>query len=141
MSQPSRNSTLYRLIEAGQLAHKALMVPLIERGLEPGDDALLFVLADRRGATEAVLAEQTGVDITSLNVRIERLIGRDLLVRQAVGPDLAAGVALTDRGERMRAFLLDNWTSLEEALFGELKKKQKRKFSAILRRFTDLLSL
>jgi DNA-binding MarR family transcriptional regulator len=97
MSQPSRNSTLYRLIEAGQLAHKALMVPLIERGLEPGDDALLFVLADRRGATEAVLAEQTGVDITSLNIRIERLIDRGLLVRQAVGPDLAAGVALTDR--------------------------------------------
>lgn len=141
MAKPSRNSTLYQLIEAGQLAHKALMVPLIERGLEPGDDALLFVLAAKKGATEEDLADQTGVDLPSLNIRIERLIERDLLVRQAVGPELAAGVALTPRGERMRSFLMDNWKNLEDALFGELKKKQRKKVSDVLRRFTDLLHL
>jgi DNA-binding MarR family transcriptional regulator len=141
MSKPSRHSTLYRLIQAGQLAHKALMEPLIERGLEPGDDALLFVLAARKGATEEVLAEQTGVSLAALNTRIERLIERDLLVRQAVGPELSAGVALTERGERMRQFLLDNWKNLEEALFGELKKKQKKQMGAVLKRFIDLLQL
>jgi DNA-binding MarR family transcriptional regulator len=141
MSKPSRDSTLYRLIQAGQLAHKALMVPLLERGLEPGDDALLFVLAARKGATEENLAEQTGVSLDALNARIERLIERDLLVRQAVGPELAAGVALTERGERMRKFLLDNWNNLEEALFGELKKKQKKRIGDVLKRFTDLLQL
>jgi DNA-binding MarR family transcriptional regulator len=141
MSKPSRHSTLYRLIQAGQLAHKALMEPLIERGLEPGDDALLFVLAARKGATEEVLAEQTGVSLAALNIRIERLIERDLLVRQAVGPELSAGVALTERGERMRQFLLDNWKNLEEALFGELKKKQKKQMGEVLKRFTDLLQL
>ncbi len=44
MSEPEARSTLYRLIEAGQLAHKALLVPLLDRGLEPGDDAVIFVL-------------------------------------------------------------------------------------------------
>lgn len=117
------------------------MVPLLERGLEPGDDALLFVLAARKGATEENLAEQTGVSLDALNARIERLIERDLLVRQAVGPELAAGVALTERGERMRKFLLDNWNNLEEALFGELKKKQKKRIGDVLKRFTDLLQL
>jgi hypothetical protein len=51
MSKPSASSTLYRLIEAGQLAHQALLVPLVERGLEAGDDAVLFILAERHGAT------------------------------------------------------------------------------------------
>ena len=51
MSRPSATSTLYRLIEAGQLAHKALLVPLVERGLQAGDDAVLFVLGARNGAT------------------------------------------------------------------------------------------
>jgi DNA-binding MarR family transcriptional regulator len=141
MSKPSSDSTLYRLIQAGQLAHKALMMPLLERGLEPGDDALLFVLAARKGATEENLAEQTGVGLDALNARIERLIERDLLVRQAVGPELAAGVALTERGERMRKFLLDNWKNLEDALFDELKKKQKKQIGNVLKRFTDLLRL
>lgn len=141
MSKPSPNSPLYRLIEAGQLAHKALTVPLVERGLEPGDDALLFVLADKHGATEDDLAAQMGVGIEALQARLERLIGRDLLVRQAVGPDLAPGIALTQRGERMRAFLLDNWRTLEEALFGEQKKKHRKRMAEALKRITELLRL
>lgn len=44
MSRPSSRSTLYQLIKAGQLAHRALLLPLSERGLEPGDDAILFEL-------------------------------------------------------------------------------------------------
>ena len=55
MSRPSSRSTLYRLIEAGQLAHRALLLPLSERGLEPGDDAILFELG-RAGTTEIELA-------------------------------------------------------------------------------------
>jgi hypothetical protein len=41
----------------------------------------------------------------------------------------------------MRQFLLDNWKNLEEALFGELKKKQKKQMGEVLKRFTDLLQL
>ncbi len=61
MSKPSASSTLYRLIEAGQLAHQALLVPLVERGLEAGDDAMLFVLSSKRGATEDELAAELGM--------------------------------------------------------------------------------
>jgi DNA-binding MarR family transcriptional regulator len=140
MSRPSSRSSLYRLIEAGQLAHQALLVPLRERGLEPGDDAVLFELA-RSGTTEAALARQLGLSNDALKVRLERLIGRELVTRQAVGPELAPGVALTERGVRIRNALAEHWAQLEEALMGELKSKHRKKFVATLKRFVELLRL
>jgi len=58
-----------------------------------------------------------------------------------VGPELVPGIALTERGIRIRNSLADHWTQLEEALLGELKPKQRKKFGQILRRFTDLLQI
>lgn len=140
MSRPSPRSTLYRLIEAGQLAHKALLLPLLERGLEPGDDAILFELG-RSGTTEAALAGQFGVAEDALADRLARLIERELVTRQAVGPELAPGVALTERGVRIRNGLADHWSQLEEALMGELKPKHRKRLGDHLKRFVELLSL
>ena len=140
MSRPSPRSTLYRLIEAGQLAHKALLLPLLERGLEPGDDAILFELG-RSGTTEAALAAQFGVAEDALTDRLTRLIERELVTRQAVGPELAPGVALTERGVRIRNGLADHWAQLEEALMGELKPKHRKRLGDHLKRFVELLSL
>ena len=141
MSKPSASSTLYRLIEAGQLAHKALLVPLLERGLEPGDDAVLFVLARRHGATEVVLAGELGLATDAIADRVARLVARDLVSRRAIGPELAPGLALTERGERIRTLLADNWTELENALFGELKNKKRKWLGKALGRFVELLRL
>jgi DNA-binding MarR family transcriptional regulator len=140
MSRPSSRSTLYRLIEAGQLAHKALLLPLIERGLEPGDDAVLFELG-RAGTTEAELAAELGLSEVALTTRLSRLLDRELVTRQAVGPELAPGVALTERGSRIRNGLVDHWTQLEEALMGELKPRQRKKLGDRLKRFVELLRL
>ena len=141
MSKPSANSTLYRLIEAGQLAHKALLVPLVERGLQAGDDAVLFVLSAKRGATEEQIAEELGLPREAVGERLARLIERDLVAPRAVGPELAPGLALTDRGERIKALLAENWAQLENALFGELKKKRRLWLSETLARFVELLRL
>ena len=138
MSRPSSRSTLYRLIEAGQLAHQALLLPLRERGLEPGDDAILFELG-RSGTTEAQLAAGLGLSEVALATRLSRLFDREMVTRQAVGPELAPGVALTERGVRIRNGLADHWTQLEEALMGELKPKQRKKLADRLKRFVELL--
>ena len=138
MSRPSSRSTLYRLIEAGQLAHQALLLPLTERGLEPGDDAILFELG-RSGTTEAQLAAELGLSEAALATRLSRLFDREMVTRQAVGPELAPGVALTERGVRIRNGLADHWTQLEEALMGELKPKQRKKLADRLKRFVELL--
>jgi len=138
MAKPSPSSSLYQLIAAGQLAHKALLVPLKERGLEPGDDAVLFELG-RAGTTEQHLADTLGLPLDMLEPHLARLMSRDLVDRRAVGPELVPGIALTERGIRIRNSLADHWAQLEEALLGELKPKQRKKFGQILRRFTDLL--
>ena len=140
MSKPSSRSTLYRLIQAGQLAHRALLLPLAERGLEPGDDAILFELG-RSGRTENELALELGLPPASLADRLTRLNERGLITRQAVGPELAPGVALSERGVRIRNGLADHWTQLEEALMGELKPKHRKKLGERLKRFVDLLTL
>lgn len=140
MSKPSSRSTLYRLIQAGQLAHRALLLPLSERGLEPGDDAILFELG-RSGRTETELAAELGLSEAGLTDRLARLTERGLITRQAVGPELAAGVALSERGVRIRDGLADHWAQLEEALMGELKTKQRKKLGDRLKRFVDLLTL
>lgn len=138
MSKPSPSSVLYRLIAAGQMAHKALLVPLKERGLEPGDDAILFELG-RSGTTEEALAGELGLSSDMLAPRLARLAERGLIDRRAVGPELVPGIALTERGIRIRNTLADHWAQLEEALLGELKPKHRKRFGQILRRFTDLL--
>lgn len=138
MSKPSSRSTLYRLIEAGQLARKALLVPVIERGLEPGDDAVLFVLG-RSGISEAELASELGQTDGQLEARIARLLERDLVRRQAVGPELTPGLALTERGLRIRNALAEHWSELEEALLGDMKKKKRQALGDALQRFIDLL--
>lgn len=140
MAKPSSRSALYRLIQAGQLAHKALLQPLLERGLEPGDDAVLFELG-RSGKTETDLAHELGATPESLAPRLTRLAERELITRQAVGPELAPGVALTERGTRIRNHLADHWAQLEEALLGELRPKHRDRLTDTLKRFVDLLRL
>ncbi|ODT68145.1 MAG: hypothetical protein ABS75_21480 [Pelagibacterium sp. SCN 63-23] len=120
------------------MAHKALLVPLLEKGLEPGDDAILFELG-RAGTTEVDLAAELGLPIEALALRLERLAGRDLVTRQAVGPQLQPGIALTERGRRIRNALAEHWAQIEEALMGEMKPKQRKKFGVTLARFVELL--
>ena len=82
-----------------------------------------------------------GLSEVALATRLSRLFDREMVTRQAVGPELAPGVALTERGVRIRNGLADHWTQLEEALMGELKPKQRKKLADRLRRFVDLLRL
>lgn len=139
MAKPRNRSTLYRLIEAGQLAHRALLSPLLDRGLQPGDDALLLVLADRKGMTEAELAAETGVAAELLAPHLQRLIDRDLVERRAVGSDLLNGLALTRRGARLEHLLASHWKALDKLLTGDLKKGQRKALNKHLSRLSDLL--
>jgi DNA-binding MarR family transcriptional regulator len=141
MPKSRAHSPLYRLIEAGQLTRKALLVPLLERGLEPGDDALLFMLHDQAGATADVLGAATGLDTDALAARLLRLADRGLVEARAVGPELLAGHVLTPTGQALRDLLAENWDQLEEALLEDLSPRQRKALKKALGRFVDLLEL
>jgi DNA-binding MarR family transcriptional regulator len=135
MSKPKARSTLYRLIEAGQLARRALLAPLLDRNLEPGDDAVIFAVHAGSAATDAELAAELGLDTDLLTPRLDRLVERDILTRGD------AKLALTERGERIYEILSANWEQLEEALFAELDGKKLKRLDKSLRRFVELLRL
>ena len=127
------------MIEAGQRAHRALVAPLRERGLEPGDDAVLFLLGETNGLTPELLTQGVGVDPGALDARIERLIARDLVCRREVGPEAAPGLALTPRGERVRIALEQAWAALDSMLLGGLDAKERRRLNRALKRVLTLL--
>jgi DNA-binding MarR family transcriptional regulator len=81
----------------------------------------------------------TGLTGDALVRRVARLIERDLILRDTVSPDLLPTLRLTDRGDRIRTILSDNWQELEEALLGELTEKKRKGFGRTLKRFVDLL--
>jgi DNA-binding MarR family transcriptional regulator len=141
MGKQRARSALYRLTEAGQLVRQAVLVPLLERGLEPGDDTIVFVLHDQLGATEAELAARTGLSEEALGQRLGRLLERGIIAHQAIGPALAPGLALTASGDELHELLAGTWDELERALFGDLPKKQRRLLKQSLNRFVDLLQL
>lgn len=140
MAKPRNRSTLYRLIEAGQLAHRAFLSPILERGLQPGDDALLLILAERRGATETELTGEAGVPPGAFAPHVARLLERDLVTRKAIGPDLLPGIALTERGARVEKLLASHWKALDKMLTRGLKKKRRKALNKDLARLADLLS-
>lgn len=136
---PRPRATLYRLIEAGQRAHRVLVAPLRERGLEPGDDAVLFLLGEANGMHEQELAEAAGIESGALAPHLERLVARELVCRRAIGPDLLSGLALTERGERIRVTLAGTWSALDAALLGALDRRERRRFDRALKRILALL--
>lgn len=133
MSKPVVASTLYHLIEAGLLARQAVLAPLVERGLQAGDDAVLFALEaeprDRLG-----LVVSLGGETNALDQRLDRLIGRGLVAPHAIGPELVPGLALTERGVRTRAQIERHWRRLEAELLAGIEGKRRRRFGRVLKR-------
>ena len=139
MSEPDAQSTLYRLIEAGQLARRALLAPLRENALEPGDDAVVFLLHRRGGATGAELAELLDLDEVAIEAHVFRLVGRGFVERRAVDPEARPGLALTGDGKTFHDTLATCWSQLEETLEGTLKKKHRKRLRHTLGDFVEAL--
>lgn len=137
----SRDRTiLYRLIAAGQLAHQALLAPARARGLEAGDDTLLYLLATNKPMTEAQFAAELGIDPRALAPHLTRLIDRGLIERRASGPAMLPTITLTTPGQRLEATLAEHWKDLEAALLDGVKKGQRRQLSKQLRRVLEKLN-
>jgi len=139
MTIPPQRSTLYRLIEAGQLARHAVLAPLRAHGLEPGDDAILFGLADPAGAPRDDLLAYTGLPEDTLDGRLRWLEERGLLLRLAVGPELLPGARLSRQGHLLRETIAAHWDRLEESLRDALGGKGRKHLRQALQDVIALL--
>lgn len=139
MGKPGTRSVLYRLIEAGQLARRALILHLAEHGLEPGDDALLLLLEGEGTAAEHEIEAALGIDSAQLDQRLQRLAVLRLVERRAIGPELVPGATLTEDGRTMRGALERHWSKLEDAMTDRMTKKQQKRLRKVLGRFAKQL--
>jgi DNA-binding MarR family transcriptional regulator len=136
MTRDPARSDLYRLIAAGQLARRALLAPIADRGLAPGDDAVVLLVGD--GAGIDALAEGTGLGAAALGPRLDRLVERGYLD----WPNRVGPIVLTARGRRLFADLVEAWEEAEAALhagLGKTRRKALRK--ALLRALVHLEDL
>ena len=133
MAKPRNRTTLYRLIEAGQLAHRAFLAPMLKQGLVAGDDVLLLLLAEHKSATVVQLAEETGIPLDALSRHVQRLSDRGLVERKSLA------LRLTDRGAEVEQWLAAHWAALETLVTHGRKKKQRQALTAELARLADLL--
>ncbi|WP_127143152.1 hypothetical protein [Pelagibacterium montanilacus] len=139
MPRPPAASTLYKLIEAGQLARQALLAPLAARGLEAGDDAILLALETPEGEPLPAIEEMTGLSGPPLDAMLARLEDKGLLLRLAVGPEMEPGARLSQQGQAMRQGIADHWAVLEEALTEQLGRKDRKTLRAGLKSIIGLL--
>lgn len=126
-------TTLLRLVEAGQLTRHALLAPLVERGLEPGDDVLLGAVAGQPGLGTTDLAAALALSADQVGVRLERLVARDLVVLTE------AGVALTERGARLCDAIALASAEIEAQLFAGIGDKHRKSLDRSLRTLLDTL--
>lgn len=123
-AQKSRaQSTLYRLIAAGQLVHRALALPLGRLGLQPGDDAVLLTLCETDNMSPPSLAEALDLEAALLQPRLRRLAETGLI---EVGSDPAT-IRVSAAGRAVCAELEQSWGDLEKTLLDDLTPKQRRK--------------
>lgn len=132
-------SSLLRLIEAGQLARQALLAPLPALGLEPGDDAILLLLAEKQAMTIEAIAGATGLGTAALGQRLNRLAGKDLLAA-ASEDESEPRLTLSRDGRRAADHLARYWQELERGLNMGLKPRERRRLKKTLGRFLRFLS-
>lgn len=121
---------LYRLIVAGQRARAALLAPLLDRDLRAGDDAIVLLLGEGT-MTQEDIASGIGVPAATVGPGLQRLTERGFVVDAEDSP----GHALTPRGERLHAALMESWEREDQKLTGGLRRKHRRGFRKVLRRF------
>ena len=141
MHKKIARSTLYQLIEAGQMARTVLLRPLQEYGLHPGDDAIILALKNKKMVPDHILCDLMGLTPRSLQPRIDRLQALSFVQRVAHGAQFVPATQLTKPGRVVRKKLIAHWRELEDALMDDLSHKEKKKLRQSMHHFCDLLAL
>ncbi|VAW20038.1 hypothetical protein MNBD_ALPHA11-684 [hydrothermal vent metagenome] len=141
MAKKVNSSTLYHLIEAGQLARLTLQRPLQGMGIYSGDDAIILALKGKKTLSDKQLCARTGLNDHTLQLRTNRLISLSLITRDFSGTNGLANTKLTKKGRKLRKNLVAQWRQLQEALMDDLNAEEKKILRKTLKRFSNLLLL
>ncbi|GAB3803191.1 MarR family winged helix-turn-helix transcriptional regulator [Micromonospora zhanjiangensis] len=121
---------LYRAAKAHRLA---------ELGLHPGQDVLLWVLAQERdGMTVSALAARLGVEQPTVTRSLSRMDKAGLFRREPVPADRRQVlIVLTAHGRALIGEIEQIWTDLAEATTGSLPPQEVARMVAAMERAGD----
>lgn len=128
----NKTAKLYRAAKAARLA---------EIGLHPGQDVLLWVLAQEpAGMTVSELAQRLGVEPPTATRSLSRMEKTGLFRREPVPQDRRqVRVVVEPAGHALLAKIEATWADLAEAAVGPLPAKQRAMVVAALEGATDRL--
>ncbi|GLW09491.1 hypothetical protein Misp01_46200 [Microtetraspora sp. NBRC 13810] len=128
----NKMSKLYRAAKARKLA--AL-------GLHPGQDVLLWLLAQERGGlTVSELAARIGVEPPTATRSLTRLEGGGWFRREAVATDRRqVRIVVTDAGHRLVPEIERAWAELADEALGDVDDERREIAISVLERANDRL--
>ncbi|MFI6506066.1 MarR family winged helix-turn-helix transcriptional regulator [Streptosporangium sp. NPDC050855] len=128
----NKMSKLYRAVKARKLA---------ELGLHPGQDVLLWLLAqEREGMTVSELAARVGIEPPTATRSLARLENSGWFRREAVATDRRqVRIVVTDAGHELVPAIERVWAELAEQTMGGTSDEQREIVLAALERANDRL--
>ncbi|GAA0379777.1 hypothetical protein Acor_01250 [Acrocarpospora corrugata] len=128
----NKMSKLYRAAKARKLA--AL-------GLHPGQDVLLWLLAQRPdGMTVSELAASIGIEPPTATRSLARLEAGGWFRREPVASDRRqVRIVVTDAGQRLVPGIERAWAELAEEVIGEVSEDQRETVVTVLEQANDRL--
>jgi len=141
MAKKLYKSTLYHLIEAGQLARFALQRPLPAMGICAGDDAIILALKAKKSLSDDQLCAKTGLTPYTLELRVNRLLSLSYIKRDFSSSNGRPTTRLSKSGRKLQKRLISQWHEMQDALMEDLQEDEKKILKKILKRFSNILSL
>ncbi|GAA2999035.1 MarR family transcriptional regulator [Streptosporangium longisporum] len=128
----NKMSKLYRAVKARKLA---------ELGLHPGQDVLLWLLAqEREGMTVSELAARIGIEPPTATRSLARLENSGWFRREAVATDRRqVRIVVTDAGHELVPAIERVWAELAEQTMGGTSDEQREIVLAALEQANDRL--
>lgn len=136
--QPPRIGLAYMTSQVGALVAQRFAEALEPRGLKPPHVAVLRMLGRHAEQTQRALSSLLGIFPSQLVGLLDDLEGRGLIARRPTANDRRAyAVALTARGVRELARVVEITAALDASFFAALEPEAKRTLASLLERVAE----
>lgn len=128
-------------IRAVAMRHRAMATTALARlGLSPGQEVVLFDLAEKGPRTQIQLAATAGCEPPTMTAAVRKLQGLGLVTRSRCRSDARAVVVdLTDKGRRLVPQLQQAWIELADATLAGVPEGTATTLRSALRHLADQL--
>jgi DNA-binding MarR family transcriptional regulator len=128
----------YQLMQLGAIARQEALVPLHAQGLQVGDDAVLFWLADQSRLTLEEMRQGLNLPPEQFNALIDRLDRAQILESQTDEADGALHIFLSAKGLELLQTIHKNFKSLDAELTNALSTHKAKKLKKLLSKINNL---